>query len=133
MYIVHLYVRRNPDVTPQAFRDHYENVHMPLLQEILGRTFPKRHIRRYLARGPEAPHEAQTLPVPGTDAAATAQFFEQFDAVTEVGWDDQQQLGETMATMTDPENRAKISADEEKFLDQAGTKMVVIGEVCEST
>jgi hypothetical protein len=49
-YTIIAYERRQPSLTPAEFAHHYDNVHIPLLKEIVGDAFPISHHRYYLRR-----------------------------------------------------------------------------------
>ncbi|KAF2649253.1 hypothetical protein K491DRAFT_582655, partial [Lophiostoma macrostomum CBS 122681] len=44
------FIWRKQDLTPTQFREHYETIHMPLLQKLFGDLFPKTHTRNYIER-----------------------------------------------------------------------------------
>lgn len=43
-------IRRKQDITPEQFRNYYNNVHVPLLKLLMGDTFPLTHTRHYVSR-----------------------------------------------------------------------------------
>jgi hypothetical protein len=45
-------IKRKPGMTPLQFRNHYETVHVPLLQSLFGIEFPLSHTRHYVTRLP---------------------------------------------------------------------------------
>ncbi|XPS70833.1 hypothetical protein M3J09_003034 [Ascochyta lentis] len=53
-YTVFMFVTRKPGMTLEAFVDHYENKHIPLILEVLGDQAPVRHTRHYVKRKPVA-------------------------------------------------------------------------------
>lgn len=42
-YTILIFAYRKPGTTPEQFRMHYENNHMPLVREIGGEHFPNSH------------------------------------------------------------------------------------------
>lgn len=44
-----LVIFRKPDISPEAFKEHYEEIHVPLLKSLAGNEFPK-HTRNYVQR-----------------------------------------------------------------------------------
>ncbi|KAK7423701.1 hypothetical protein QQX98_000891 [Neonectria punicea] len=47
-------VYRNPDMTPGELKDHYENIHIPLMKSLAGPVFPIKHTRHYVGRATTA-------------------------------------------------------------------------------
>ena len=62
-YTVIVHETRNPSLTPAQFADHYDNVHIPLLKEVVGQAFPVSHHRYYFKRAEgKAGTESGTAP-----------------------------------------------------------------------
>ncbi|KAI0095753.1 hypothetical protein GGR51DRAFT_544674 [Nemania sp. FL0031] len=49
-YTIVAFIRRKKDTSPAQFRAHYDNVHVPLLQVLVGSNFPISHTRHYVTR-----------------------------------------------------------------------------------
>ena len=47
-YTIILFVTRNPALSPEEFKDHYENVHIPLAQRLCNGNWPFHFTRRWL-------------------------------------------------------------------------------------
>lgn len=101
-----LLVRRRPDLTPEEFRDHYENVHVPLVLS----HFPglRGNVRNHVLTGPETPE----LP---------------FDCVTEFWWDTREQFDAAVAYLQSEAGRP-IREDEERFIDRERMVMFLVDE-----
>ena len=121
-YTVVMLVYRNPQMTPDKFRDHYENKHIPFMKKLLGVSFPLSHSRRYILRSDADGKHAATI-VAGTQAD-----FE-FDCVSELKFESEADFQSMSALLSSAENSAAVGEDCMAFMDPGKTKMVVIGEV----
>ena len=101
--------RRRQDLTPAQFRDHYENVHIPLMRNLTGDTFPLSHERHYVARARDGGSFPAAV-LPGGDPAA----FD-YDAVAVLTYRDRAHFDANWAFFEDPETRRIIAEDEAKF------------------
>ncbi|RSL55246.1 hypothetical protein CEP54_009494 [Fusarium duplospermum] len=121
-YIVLMLVYRNPQMTPDQFKDHYENKHIPLMKKFLGASFPLSHSRRYILRTEEnGQHTATVL-------AGTQADFE-FDCVSELKFESEANFQSMSALLSSAENSAAVGEDCMAFMDPEKTKMVVLGDV----
>ncbi|KAK8097854.1 uncharacterized protein PG998_013340 [Apiospora kogelbergensis] len=106
--------RRRQDLTPAQYRDHYENVHIPLMRNLTGDTFPLSHERHYIRREQgNGTDGAVTFPaavLPGTSQAA----FD-YDAVAILTYRDKAHFDANWAFFEDPETSKIIAEDEAKF------------------
>lgn len=106
--------RRRQDLTPEQYRDHYENVHIPLMMNLTGDTFPVTHERHYVKRtkdcgsGDEGPSWPAELLMGEQD-----DFY--FDAVAILTWRDKAHFDANWAFFEDPEFGRIIAEDEAKF------------------
>jgi uncharacterized protein (TIGR02118 family) len=107
MFKVFAYLTKRDDITPEAFKDYYENHHVPLVLSLA--PLPKVYKRNYLVRGDSANLESPTI---------------EFDVVTEQVWDDRSGFENWIATLGVP----AIAEDEARFLDRSQTKAYVIDE-----
>lgn len=98
---------RRQDITPEQYRDHYENVHIPLMMNLTGDTFPLSHERHYVKRGESPDFPADVLIGNQTD-------FD-FDAVAILTWRDKAHFDANWAYFEDPEFGQIIAEDEAKF------------------
>lgn len=105
--------RRRQDITPEQYRDHYENVHIPLMKNLTGDTFPVSHVRHYVKRT-EDPNGSADLPFPADVLMGTQADFE-FDAVAILTWRDKAHFDSNWAFFEDEEFGKIISEDEAKF------------------
>ena len=119
-FTVLLIIYRKPDLSPSAFKSHYEQVHVPL-RKLAGALFPLRHVRHYVARDERPPAHPATVLVgePGDFGYvglaefvfANAEAFQVFSA--KVGT---------------PEAQARLAEDESKFTAEGKMRVVVMGE-----
>jgi hypothetical protein len=107
-----VFLARRADLTPQAFRDHYENCHVPLICSMVGP--PLVYKRNYLQRGDE-------LSLDGGKAIG-------FDVVTELVFASRDAFHTWTGKLAEPGNRERVRADEERFLDHAHYFSSVIEE-----
>jgi len=63
-YTVFTFQYRQPSLSPEAYADHYENVHLPLVQAVTGDAFPKKHTRYYIKRGPASSDDTNAVGAP---------------------------------------------------------------------
>lgn len=103
---------RKPGLSPAAFRDHYENSHVPMAL----RTFPQiiEHRRNY-------PTDGGVMFPEGVD--------QPWDAVVEIFMESRQGFDDMMALLSDPEASKEIVADGDKFLDGPRCGMLIVDEV----
>lgn len=103
---------RKPGMTPEAFRDHYEQQHLPLALA----TFPEiiRHQRNYVTQ--DGAFFAPDVGMPAWDAVSDIWFADRagFDAM--------------IARLATPAGAA-IQEDEARFLDRERCGMLVVDEV----
>ncbi|KAL5114420.1 hypothetical protein ACEQ8H_007675 [Pleosporales sp. CAS-2024a] len=123
-----MFVVRAPSLTPDEFQDHYENKHIPLAYSLLGDAWPTTFHRRYLARitrkgfgGPANPDRPLLMlrgEMNGLDC----------DCVAELTFPSQRHFGEFYKKVYEKENAAVLAEDENRFLEQGKTCIIVVGE-----
>lgn len=131
---------RKPDISPATFRTRYE-AHVDLLKRISTSDFPLSHRRSYIARTAAttttSPPENEQPPPRNAATPAAVIVGQQadfdFDAVAELTFADDAALQAFMAKVSAPEAARQIAADEEGFLDRGRLRIVMLGEVVEST
>ncbi|MFD9739874.1 EthD domain-containing protein [Umezawaea sp. NPDC059074] len=107
MFSVFAYLTKRHDITSEAFQDHYENHHVPLVLSLA--PLPRVYKRRYVVRGDAANLESPDLA---------------FDVMTEMVWDDRSGFENWISTLGVPE----IAEDEARFLDREKTRAYVVDE-----
>ena len=115
-----MFVARKPGTSLEAFKDHYENKHVPLVLEVLGDACPVRHTRYYLKRA--GPADGADVPPP-LIFFGNPEFID-YDCITMVEFEDEahfQRFNEVFATSP---RRAEVEADQSVFAD--GSKFRVL-------
>ncbi|KAK8022954.1 hypothetical protein PG991_006835 [Apiospora marii] len=105
--------RRRQDLTPAQFRDHYENVHIPLMRNLTGDTFPLSHERHYIMRDDDSNGTDGTFPA--AVLVGTSPDAIDYDAVAILTYRDKAHFDANWAFFEDPETSRIIAADEAKF------------------
>jgi hypothetical protein len=121
-YDILIFLARNPSMSHADFKNHYETIHVPLLQLYGGQLFPKSHRRHYL----QFNENNEPTVVQGDST-----FFT-FDAITEASFDSEAAFRAFLAVLKVEEVSKTLIADEEKFSDRGKMKIVVIGDVQET-
>ena len=129
-YTVVLFVTRNHALTSEEFRDYYEHIHVPLAHSLLATCWPVEFKRRYLARisrkgfgGPANP-DRPPLMLRGEMNELDC------DCIAEMSFESESRFQEFYKKIYAKENAAILAKDEERFLEQGKTRVVVIGETC---
>lgn len=107
--------RRKPDMTPEQFRDHYENRHVPLALRLL--PYFSDYVRNYIR------HDLAYRP-----AGLSVDNAAQFDVVTEVTFATEADYDLMMKRLADPSVSRQIVEDEERFMDRKATLMFFVDE-----
>ncbi|OTB14880.1 hypothetical protein K445DRAFT_318790 [Daldinia sp. EC12] len=118
---------RKPGVSPEEFKDHLENTHMPILQEVAGPHFPLSHTRHYIQRTQgQGEGTTRNATSPAQILLGSQADFD-YDAVAELIFQDAAAFQAFMAFSHTPEKAAKVGADQELFLDRSQLRAVVLG------
>ncbi|GAA5869783.1 hypothetical protein JCM8547_005841 [Rhodosporidiobolus lusitaniae] len=121
VFTVLITVWRKPGMSPEAFYDHYENVHMPLIRELAGDKIPISHNRLYVTReGPEL-KERMVQPSECGDGI-------DYDAVAELNFEDEAHNLAYWKVLYAPEAEGRLHADELKFMDRSKLRIVAMGK-----
>ncbi|KAL5355277.1 EthD domain-containing protein [Aspergillus floccosus] len=130
---------RKPNISPSTFRTRYE-AHVELLKRISTSDFPLSHRRSYIARTTSTsnspPENNDTLPRNASTPAAVIvgqQADIDFDAIAELTFADDAALQAFMAKVSAPEAAKLIADDEEGFSDRERLRIVMVGDVVETT
>ncbi len=105
-------LKRKPGISRQAFVQHYETSHVPLMMGLLTGVIDYR--RNY---------------VDGVDSVAgPAALPFGYDSVTELWFVDRAAFDDAMRIMVDPGRGPKVAEDEEHFIDRPATQMFLVEE-----
>lgn len=127
-YIVLIFAHRKPGLSPAEFKSHYESSHVPLVQSLAGPLFPRSHTRRYIQRV-QGSTEGSTdnASHPAVVLVGTPADFE-YDAFAELVFDDETAFQAFFACVSQVEAAGRIAEDEEKFLDRAKMRVVLVDD-----
>jgi hypothetical protein len=127
-YILVAFQWRKPGTTPEEFKKYYENVHIPILVDLAGPTFPKTHTRHYVTRIPSDPSSSDKTNAnfkaavhPGTGA----EDFD-YDVWSEMVWEDADKAQAFGARFASGIYAEKLAEDSANFV--STVKMVMIDE-----
>lgn len=109
-------IRRKPGSTHEAFRDYYEKHHAPLAAQYISQ-FLVSYERNFIAET----HDYAAI------SRGEVSTLEGFDCLTEMTLENRAALDGMMACLAQPDVRALIEADEEKFIDRSAT----VAMICE--
>ncbi|KAK4175368.1 EthD domain-containing protein [Triangularia setosa] len=115
-YSIIIFVNRKSNISPEQFKDHWENTHVPLLQSLAGPRFPLSHIRHYLAR------DSANSTYPLNLLVGKPQDIN-FDAFAVVTFASEEAFRDFIPTMSLPE----VAEDEDRFTDREKMRAVVLG------
>lgn len=111
-----LLVKRKPGLTPEQFREHYENRHVPLALKLLAgfESYQRNYVRHDLTYRP--PHLTGTPIEPN------------FDVVTEMRFRTEDDYRKMVARLADPAIQLQIAEDSERFMDRGSMQMFFVDE-----
>lgn len=132
-YSILIFAFRKQGTTPEEFRAHYENSHVPLVKDIGGDHFPLSHTRHYIDRAPgKADGTERNAHYPASVLVGTQADFD-YDSIAELTFADVTAFQTFFALCQQPDNAARLQADEEQFLDRAKMTVVAVGETLVTT
>lgn len=108
-----LLMKRKPGISVEAFRDYYENNHVPLCRPYMSGI--SRYFRRYLDPQPHAES--------GTNAELP------YDVITEMWFDDEESYKGTLAYITTNVMPDEVVQDELKFFDRPTMRIATVVEI----
>lgn len=130
-FTVVLFAYRKPGMSPEAFRDHYETVHVPLMKELGGSLFPVSHTRQYISRTKAHFPDAEQPYPPVLISGSPSDFS--YDAITEMVFEAKDDFLKFSAILASPEVAPKVAQDCGAFLDMTrAPSMVVMEPKCET-
>jgi len=113
---------RKAGLRPDEFKEYYENKHIPLVKSLLEHQFPTSNTRHYITSGAIA----QPIVIVGQPSDLP------WDSITALTFADEEHFNKCMAIFQDEKAQRILAEDEEKFLDRASTKIVILGDVRQS-
>ncbi|KAI1380046.1 EthD domain-containing protein [Hypoxylon crocopeplum] len=126
-YSVIVFVTRKPGTTPEQFKHHYDNVHIPLIRGIAGPFFPLSHTRRYIYRSEgEAQDTTRNAATPAQVLLGSQADFD-YDAIIEMTFSDAEAFQGFLGCLHGAENGPTVIGDEERFIDRAQFRAAILG------
>lgn len=116
-YTVLLLVHRKPGLSAAEFRQHYENVHVPLIKSLGGSLFPLSHTRQYTQRGDED-HGPRDNGI---------------DCVTEMQFNTASDFARFSELLASASVASELQKDCEAFMDPSKTDVVIMGDSVKTT
>jgi uncharacterized protein (TIGR02118 family) len=116
IYKILLFMKRRPGMSIDAFREYYENHHVPLAMKHGGGVQLSRYVRRYL--------EPQQHAESGTNEELP------YDVITELWFDDEATWRGTVQYLSNNVMPAAVVEDELNLFDRATMRMATVVE-CE--
>jgi EthD domain len=113
MYKIVSLVKRKAGTTHQQFKDYYETTHCKFGDKYLP-PYCTKYLRRYV--------DPLGHPITGTPAGSD------FDCITEMWFASEADYKAFTASVAKPEIAKEVVADEEKFVDRAGTRRYLVEE-----
>lgn len=107
-------LKRNPDLSPEEFRRHYETRHRLIGEKYL-RAHAKKYMRRYL----------QPFPDPITGLLPKSPY----DVVLEIWYETRKAFDAANETFSRPEVAREIADDEETLFDRRENRFFFVDEV----
>ncbi|KAI1178093.1 EthD domain-containing protein [Nemania sp. FL0916] len=126
-YSVLAFSYRKPGTTPEQFRTSFEGDHIRLMRELTGSSFPLVHTIHFIHRTEQQQAEGTTTRNPNTPATVLIGAQEEFDydAITEMTFEDEAGFKTFVAITKQPKNAARIAAEEDSWLDRARMTIVL--------
>jgi len=115
-----VYVWRKPGLSPAQFKHYYETVHIPLVTSIVGDSWPLTHVRRYTALKEDSSGPSVMLGDPTS--------FD-YDVLVEETFEDEGAFQRFYDVVRHPDHAKTIEEDEDRFLDRARMRVVVVGDI----
>jgi hypothetical protein len=109
-----IFIKRRPDMSPDEFRDYYENVHAKIGKTIVPDVGAFKYVRRYIQ------------PLAGS-VAERAEDLE-YDEITEVWFKDFEKFKAVAERVSRGELSPEVEEDEKKFMDRSRTRFATVIE-----
>ncbi|XXH00016.1 hypothetical protein Hte_006357 [Hypoxylon texense] len=117
-------IYRRPDLTPEQFRKHYEEIHMPLTKDLTGDTFPLSHTRRYIPRSASTPDSStSTTEYPAIVLGGNSADVE-VDCVTELIFRDKEHMQSYFVLPNAPGAAVKLEEEADNFVAKYQTILI---------
>lgn len=121
-YTAVLFSYRKPGLSLEAYKLHYETVHIPILQEITGPLFPQSWTRHYIQRSVGEDGTRPATVIIGDQADFS------YDSYAEVVFEDKVAFETFFARLHEKDALEKLKGEEEMFADRAKFRMAIVDE-----
>lgn len=129
VYSVILHVPRKPSVSPEEFKYHWENFHVPLLKQLVGHDFPLSHTRHYIERPPYSPQIVATHRQ-GSVAVAETSGAAEVDGIAVLTFATKRHYERFIGKLADVNKRKAYEEDLERFVDVETMRgMVAVSDI----
>ncbi|KAF3001918.1 hypothetical protein E8E13_006565 [Curvularia kusanoi] len=125
-YTVIMLIARKPGMSMEAFIDHYENKHVPLVLEVLGDAQPVRHTRHYLKRQPSN-GDSDDVPPPLLYFGDASTI--DYDCITKIELRDAAHFQAFNERFANSPRRKELDEDQEAFADGSKFRVLAVDKV----
>ncbi|KAF2445039.1 hypothetical protein P171DRAFT_431807 [Karstenula rhodostoma CBS 690.94] len=126
-YSVILHVPRRPSVSSEEFKHHWENIHIPLVKELVGYEFPLSYTRHYIERPFATPPVDPALDGSGA-AVEESQSFGDVDGVAVLTFANREHYDKFSTKLVEAKRNSVYKQDLSGFVDVAALKALFAGE-----
>jgi hypothetical protein len=126
VYVVFMFIARKPGMSLEAFKDHYENKHVPLVLQVLGDEAPVRHTRHYLQRNPAAA-EGDGVPPPLLFFGDASTI--DYDCITKVELRDEEHFQAFNVKYASSPLKKELEEDQLAFSDASKFRVLAVGSI----
>ncbi|KAF2712217.1 hypothetical protein K504DRAFT_426245 [Pleomassaria siparia CBS 279.74] len=127
-YTILIFLTRHPSLTSEEFRNHWENVYIPLNKSLTGHLFPLLFKRHYFARIDRAGFGgAANRDRPALLLRGSVDDFD-YDSMGEMTFDSEAAFREYYRVLYEPKAAALLAREEKYFLDTQKVIIVVVGD-----
>jgi hypothetical protein len=119
-FVLFAFETRKPGFTPEQFADYYDNVHVPLIKELVGDAFPVSHVRYYNKRISGAP---DFTPLVFTGSPDNVNF----DCISVMTFEDDAHATRFQTKYAEPEVFARLEEDAAKYIAEGGLTVFGMG------
>lgn len=117
-YTVLMFVYRKAGTTPDQFKQHYEQSHVPLMKTLAGEAFPLHHTRRYIQRQAD---EDENVGAANTGDTG-------FDCITEMVFGDEAGFRILSGLLASPGVADQVKDDCEAFMEANKTQVFIVAD-----
>ena len=123
---IFMFIPRKPGMSLAAFRDHYENKHIPLVMRACGDAQPLRHTRFFLKRAAASEEGGASQDAGPPLLFAGNPDTIDYDCIAKLDFEDEAHLKRFQQMFKDSPLKPEMEADAEKFADTAKFKIVAV-------